>query len=577
MSENTIIFPANLPEVQFLGKSQQKRDPSQNTNFASGQNRRRRLFGATPVYHEVRWVFTADQSRAFESFFENDLEGGSRKFLMQIDSVNGKDYQLFQFEEVYTGPDKIAGDAYVVSAKLIQFTFDKEYIEVRLPFTEVRSTDHTVSVVRNIGPDGAPDFDLSVGESGKVLIADYGITTFSEINNALNVGKVVLLRIHPLPSTRQYALISSALGGQAFTFSRVTAEKLYTYTCTGLGWSQSSSDLGGGGGASAGVFYAVYGGSTTYQEVLDAFNEGRHIVLVRVVPAGAEYIPVFVKYVYGSFGFYSVDKTGINYYGLSEDGWSSSREEFSTSDNDKVAVDSNATAGYLEDVLDSSSDAISLAKSGNKLYLEFNSEITSDPKISTLDESMINADSSNYGGFNEQNFEWGVGTHQCELYLHKRVADAQGLVNKVRFAITALGGGQNTQGFRFLLMKKDLTVLGASDYFVMGENDTYVGQIHNESLSVPEVGMYEVKMFEESDGSLVINRNTEYYIQIMTAGISLACINKDINSNYTYDFIMRNNLNVQSQVPRNITQDDFASMHQATKTIYCYMGAAPVL
>ena len=138
-------------------------------------------------------------------------------------------------------------------------------------------------------------------------------------------------------------------------------------------------------------------------------------------------------------------------------------------------------------------------------------------------------------------------------------------------------GGQNSQGFRFLLMKKDLTVLGASDYFVMGENDTYVGQIYNESLSVPEVGMYEVKMFEESDGSLVINRNTEYYIQIMTAGISLACINKDINSNYTYDFIMRNNLNVQSQVPRNITQDDFASMHQATKTIYCYMGAAPVL
>ncbi len=249
-----------------------------------------------------------------------------------------------------------------------------------------------------------------------------------------------------------------------------------------------------------------------------------------------------------------------------------------TSDNDKVAVDSNANAGYLEDVLDSSSDVISLAKSGNKLYLEFNSEITSDPKISTLDESMINADSAVYGGYNENNFEWGVGTHQCELYLHKRVADAQGLVNRVRFAITALGnGGQNTQGFRFLLMKKDLTVLGASDYFVADGNGTYIGQIHNESLSVPEVGMYEVKMFEVSDGSLVINRNKEYYIQIMTAGVSMACYNKDNVTNYSYDYIMKNNLNVQSQVPYTITSSNISNMHQAKKTIYCYMGATPVL
>ncbi len=194
MSENTIIFPANLPEVQFLGKSQQKKDPSKNTSFVSGQNRRRRLFGATPVHHDVSWVFTAEQAMVFESFFENDLEGGSKKFLMQIDSVNGKDYQLFQFEEVYTGPDKIAGDAYTVSAKLVQFTFDKEYIEVRLPFTEVRSTDHTVSVVRNIGPDGAPDFDLSVGGSAGIKIARYNVTTYREIAAALADDKLVILK-----------------------------------------------------------------------------------------------------------------------------------------------------------------------------------------------------------------------------------------------------------------------------------------------------------------------------------------------------------------------------------------------
>lgn len=592
-----------------MGKSQQKRDPSQNTNFASGQNRRRRLFGATPVYHEVRWVFTADQSRAFESFFENDLEGGSRKFLMQIDSVNGKDYQLFQFEEMYTGPDKIAGDAYVVSAKLIQFTFDKEYIEVRLPFTEVRSTDHTVSVVRSIGPDGAPDFDLSIGESGKELIADYGITTFSEIDNALNDGKVVLLRIHPLPSTRQYALISSALGGQAFTFSRVTAEKLYTYTCTGLGWSQSSSDLG-----EKEVFFCRYN-NTSYNDIRDAYSAKKLIVMYKSQYNLYEYFLLDARDSH-TFQFKKVEKNRITFFTIDdENGWLESSQKYevdaqipiasaselggikvgqnltiepdgtlnaqaggSGSDNDKVAVDSNAQAGYLENVLDSSSDVISLAKSGNKLYLEFNGEITSDPKISTLGESMINADSAVYGGYNENNFEWGVGAHQCELYLHKRVADAQGLVNRVRFAITALGsGGQNTQGFRFLLMKKDLTVLGASDYFVMGENNTYIGQIHNESLSVPEVGMYEVKMFEESEGSLVINRNTEYYIQIMIAGVSMACYNKDQMTNYTYDFTMKNNLNVQSQVPRTITSSDLASMHQATKTIYCYMGATPVL
>src|SRR5690554_55778 len=363
------------------------------------------------------------------------------------------------------------------------------------------------------------------------------------------------------------------------------------------------------------VFFCRYN-NTSYSEIRDAYSAKKLIVMYKSQYNLYEYFLLDARDPH-AFRFKKVEKDRITFYTIdSENGWLESYQNYEvdaqipiasesvlggikvgqnlsidedgtlnaqaggggTSDNDKVAVDNNATAGYLEDVLDSSSDAISLAKSGNKLYLEFNSEITSDPKISTLDESMINADSSNYGGFNEQNFEWGVGTHQCELYLHKRVADAQGLVNRVRFAISALGeGGQNTQGFRFLLLKKDLTLLGASDYFVMGENDTYVGQIHNESLSVPEVGMYEVKMFEESEGSLVINRNTEYYIQIMTAGISLACINKDINSNYTYDFIMRNNLNVQSQVPRNITQDDFASMHQATKTIYCYMGAAPVL
>jgi len=89
--------------------------------------------------------------------------------------------------------------------------------------------------------------------------------------------------------------------------------------------------------------------------------------------------------------------------------------------------------------------------------------------------------------------------------------------------------------------------------------------------------MYEVKMFEESEGSLVIKRFTEYYIQIMTAGISLACHDKDQMTNYTYDFTMRNNLNIQSQVPRTISQGDLASMHQAKKTIYCYFGNTPVL
>ena len=356
--------------------------------------------------------------------------------------------------------------------------------------------------------------------------------------------------------------------------------------------------------------------NTSYNDIRDAYNAGKLIIMYKSQYNLYEYFLLDARDPY-TFQFKKVEKNRITFYTIDEEnGWRESHQNYEvdaqipiasdsvlggikvgqnltidedgtlnaqaggggTSDNDKVAVDSNANAGYLEDVLDSSSDVISLAKSGNKLYLEFNSDITSDPKISTLDESMINADSAIYGGYNENNFEWGVGTHQCELYLHKRVADAQGLVNRVRFAITALGSGNgNTQGFRFLLMKKDLTVLGASDYFVMGENNTYIGQIHNESLSVPNVGMYEVKMFEESEGSLVINRNTEYYIQIMTAGVSLACINKDLNSNYTYDFIMRNNLNVQSQVPYTITSSDLASMHQATKTIYCYMGATPVL
>ena len=55
-------------------------------------------------------------------------------------------------------------------------------------------------------------------------------------------------------------------------------------------------------------------------------------------------------------------------------------------DNDKVAVESGAVAGFLKDVLVSASDMVTLVPNGNRLMVNVNLDYSSDPKLETMNE-----------------------------------------------------------------------------------------------------------------------------------------------------------------------------------------------
>ena len=65
----------------------------------------------------------------------------------------------------------------------------------------------------------------------------------------------------------------------------------------------------------------------------------------------------------------------------------------------KVKVDAEGVDDYLENLLltESDSSPMTIQKIGGKLYFGVNLEGESDPKLKTIDESAINANTGNYG------------------------------------------------------------------------------------------------------------------------------------------------------------------------------------
>lgn len=208
-------------------------------------------------------------------------------------------------------------------------------------------------------------------------------------------------------------------------------------------------------------------------------------------------------------------------------------------DNDKVAVDANAEPGYLENVLVSDSDIVSLVKLGNVLHVQVNTASTADPKLSTCDEAVINGATNNYGSYALANgydkLVWDDPSSyswlNASVIQMKRLCTSQGTVTKCNIAIC--GSLSLTSPPAFIncgIFNTDGKLLGSTGLRLYG-TDFFSGS-----------ELVSFDMTEVNTGDLNLKNNTYYIIQIITCGLQLAALSHADSYNYTYDYELRMNL-----------------------------------
>lgn len=238
-----------------------------------------------------------------------------------------------------------------------------------------------------------------------------------------------------------------------------------------------------------------------------------------------------------------------------------------TSTAGKVAVDSESDAGYLEDIIVSDSDALTILNVSGQLRLSLNLELTSDPKIETCHESQINTASSNYGSYTlSKGYErivWddpsSVTYVNAMVYQMERLSQTQGTITKVNMAVT--GSVTTTDPpacFAAAIFDSDGVKLGETGLLFYGEdwdNNSFV------SFDISEA----------TTGSLSIDRNTRYIMQLWSCGVQFAALDRD-TSNYTYDFTLRQNLQGAATSPSFVSVTD-TTLSAAATIPYISFGA----
>ena len=208
-------------------------------------------------------------------------------------------------------------------------------------------------------------------------------------------------------------------------------------------------------------------------------------------------------------------------------------------DNDKVAVDTNAEPGYLEDVLKSDSDIVTLVKLGNVLHVQVNTASTADPKLSTCDEAVINGATGNYGSYalangydkliwdDPSSYAWLNAT----VIQMKRLCTSQGTVTKCNIAISGTLSLTDPPAFiNCGIFNTNGKLLGSTDLRLYG-TDFFSGS-----------ELVSFDMSEVNTGDLNLKNNTYYIIQIITCGLQLAALSHKDSYNYTYDHDLRMNM-----------------------------------
>lgn len=239
-------------------------------------------------------------------------------------------------------------------------------------------------------------------------------------------------------------------------------------------------------------------------------------------------------------------------------------------DNDKVAIDANAVPGYLEDVLVSDSDIVTLVKFGNKLHVQVNTASTADPKLSTCDEAVINGATNNYGSYSlnsgydkliwddSNSYSWlNASVHQM-----KRLCTSQGTVTKCNLAICGSLSLTTPPAFiNCAIFDTNGTLLGSTGLRLYG-TDFFSGS-----------ELVSFDMSEAIEGALKLKNNTYYIIQIMTCGLQLASLSHADSYNYNYDFDLR--MNLQGTTSELKWKDINALTERASQIPWISFAASP--
>ena len=239
-------------------------------------------------------------------------------------------------------------------------------------------------------------------------------------------------------------------------------------------------------------------------------------------------------------------------------------------DNDKVAIDANSIPGYLEDVLVSDTDIVSLVKLGNKLHIQVNTAYTADPKLATCDEAVINGATSNYGSYNlnsgydkliwndPNSYAW----LNASVQQMKRLCTSQGTVTKCNLAIC--GSLSLTTPPAFIncgIFDTNGTLLGSTGLRLYG-TDFFSGS-----------ELVSFDMSEAIEGALKLKHNTYYIIQIITCGLQLASLSHADSYNYNYDFDLR--MNLQGTTSEVNWKDINALTERASQIPWISFAASP--
>lgn len=239
-------------------------------------------------------------------------------------------------------------------------------------------------------------------------------------------------------------------------------------------------------------------------------------------------------------------------------------------DNDKVAVESGAVAGFLKDVLVSASDMVTLVPNGNRLMVNVNLDYSSDPKLETMNESQVDGATENYGGYQLNSgatkLLWNDDAFQsyswlnAKIYQCVRLSDAQGTITKCNISLCGtLAFSNPSPCFNIGIFDMNGKLLGQSGLRFYGEDFN-----SNEE-------MVEVNMVEAYAGALDIKRNTRYIVQVWTCGLQLAGLDRSNRYNYAYDYTLRQNLETTTSSPKFV--DPSSSMNRAAVIPMVSFGA----